>query len=170
MRDAIALMGLLDNANCKAFLHTIRVGEGTSDEDGFRRMFGGELFDSFADHPRRSITKNLGGKPITSTAAGAPQFLSRTWDECVAALGLRDFSPKNQLIAALFLIERRKALEDVIAGRFAEAVRKCSREWASLPGSPYGQPTRTMAQAEATYIANGGSFDLSPTETIIVGP
>lgn len=165
MRDAIALVGLLDNANIKAFLHTIRVGEGTADPDGYRRHFGGELFDSFADHPHKPITKNLGGKPITSTAAGAYQFLARTWDECEKALGLGDFSPANQDIAALYLIDRRKALDDVIAGRFNDAVAKCNREWASLPGSPYGQPVRTWEQARATYAAAGGSTNAtSPTE------
>src|SRR5687768_5865863 len=100
--DAIALAELWQNANCAAFMHMIRVGEGTADEDGYRRMFGGELFDSFADHPRKAITKKLGGKPITSTAAGAPQFLARTWDECAKALGLADFSPVNQDIGCLY--------------------------------------------------------------------
>ena len=42
------------------------------------------------------------------------------------------------------------------AGRIEAAIAKCNREWASLPGSPYGQPTRTMAQALATYDAAGG--------------
>jgi muramidase (phage lysozyme) len=149
---------MLDNPNVKAFLRVIRAGEGTSDEAGYRRMFGGELFESFADHPRKPITKSLGGKPLTSTAAGAYQFLSRTWDECAKALGLRDFSPASQDQAALFLIKRRGALEDVVAGRLEAAVAKCAREWASLPGSPYGQPVKTMAQVCATYIDAGGKF------------
>ena len=94
---------------------------------------------------------------VDSTAAGAYQFLSRTWDECAAALSLPDFSPPMQDLAAVFLIRRRGALVDVQAGRIEAAIRKCAREWASLPGSPYGQPTRSMEQALATYRQYGGS-------------
>jgi muramidase (phage lysozyme) len=70
-----------------------------------------------------AITAGLGKNQYTSTAAGAFQFLSRTWDECAKALGLTDFSPASQDLAAVFLIDRRKALDDVLAGRFDEAVR-----------------------------------------------
>jgi len=131
----------------RAFLRLIRVGEGTPDDEGFRRIFGGELFTSFADHPRKAITKRHGSQTLTSTAAGAYQFLSRTWDECAKALDLPDFGPRSQTIAACFLIRRRGAMPDVLAGRFVEAIRKCNGEWASLPESPYGQPTLTMARA-----------------------
>lgn len=166
MRDTIELIRLRDEANVQAFLRVIRVGEGTADEAGYRRHFGGRLFDSFSDHPRVAITAGLGANQYTSTAAGAYQFLARTWDGLVRQYGFDDFEPATQDVAALALIDGRKALDDVLAGRFADAVRKCNREWASLPGSPYGQPTRTLAQAEATYLAQGGHF--APTETITV--
>lgn len=148
----------LENANVRAFLAMIRAGEGTADANGYRRMFGGKLFDSYADHPRVKVSASLGGQVITSTAAGAYQFLSRTWDECAAALELTDFSPPSQDEAAVFLIRRRGALADVKAGNFEEAVRKCAKEWASLPGSPYGQPVKTLAQARATYEKAGGTY------------
>jgi muramidase (phage lysozyme) len=154
MRDAIGYLSLLDDPNVKAFFAVIRAGEGTSDSGGYSRHYGGTSFDSFADHPRIAITAGR----WTSTAAGAYQHLARTWDECADALGLEDFSPKNQDLAALFLIDRRKALEDVLAGRIEQAIAKCNREWASLPGSPYGQPVRTMEQALATYRAHGGEL------------
>ncbi len=107
---------------------------------------------------------------VWSTAAGAYQFLSRTWDECRAALNLPDFSPDSQDKAAVFLIRRRKALDDVIAGRFEEAVRKCNLEWASLPGSPYGQPTKTMARARAVYERFGGQYAPAPEPPPLVQP
>lgn len=169
MNDPIELIAALDHPNVKAFLWMLRHGEGTQDENGFRRMFGGELFDSFADHPRRAITKNLGGKPITSTAAGAPQFLARTWDEVATKYGLADFSPKNQELGAVALIKRRKALDDVIAGRFEAAVMKCNKEWASLPGSPYGQPVVTMARARKEYEEAGGTY-ASELPLVHLGP
>ena len=145
---------LLQNPNVKAFLHTIRVGEGTADDDGYRRMFTGKMFDDFSQHP--NIVNRSGS--LSSTAAGAYQFLKRTWDECQQALSLPDFSPASQDLAALFLIERRGALQDVIEGRLSAAISKCNREWASLPGSTYGQPTRTLAQATQTYRSAGGTI------------
>ena len=157
-KDPIALIEALDNPNVRAFLRMLRHGEGTAADSGYRTQFGGGLFDSFADHPRQAITRKLGGSPITSTAAGAYQFLQRTWDGLVRQYGFADFAPKNQDLGAVALIAGRKALDDVIAGRFEDAVRKCNREWASLPGSPYGQPVVTMARARQEYEAHGGTY------------
>lgn len=142
----------LRDGNVRAFLDVIRAGEGTSDPDGYRRHFGGRLFTGYADHPRVAIT--AGG--YTSTAAGAYQLLARTWDGLVQQYGFPDFSPASQDEAAVALIIGRGALAAVRAGRLDEAIAACNREWASLPGSPYGQPTRTLAQALATYSAAGG--------------
>lgn len=144
--------------NIEAFKAVVRTGEGTADADGYRRMFGGELIASFADHPRKKITKTLGGKSITSTAAGAYQALSRTWDDFTRAVGPRDFSPASQDEFFIWALRRRGALEDVRAGRFDVAVRKCAKEWASLPGSPYGQPTISAERAAQLYASAGGTF------------
>jgi muramidase (phage lysozyme) len=142
--------------NVRAFLKVIRNGEGTSDGDGYRRMFGGELFDSFADHPRKLHTCNTPNGPLSSTAAGAYQFLSRTWDLLVKVYGFPDFSPPCQDEGAVALIVGRKAIDDVIYGDINEAIRKCAKEWASLPGSQYEQPTVALARALDIYTANGG--------------
>lgn len=142
--------------NVRALLAVIRRGEGTADAAGYRRMFGGELFDSYADHPRKRITKTLGGKAITSTAAGAYQFLASTWDETARALGLQDFSPASQDLAAVGRIAARGALDDTKAGRLDAALPKIAKEWASMPGSPYGQPTISTAAAWATFANAGG--------------
>lgn len=144
--------------NLRAFLYLIRWCEGTAGEDGYRMLFGGELFDGFAQHPNRKVTKVLGGKPITSTAAGAYQFLFGTWEECRKTLNLPDFSPESQDKAAVYLIKRRGALDDVEAGRLKDAIRKCALEWASLPGSPYGQPTKWYDECERVYLKAGGAL------------
>ena len=164
MSDPLELLQHLQHPNVLAFLRMLRHGEGTAGAEGYRTQFGGGLFDSFADHPREAITRKLGGTPITSTAAGAYQFLSRTWDGLVKQYGFADFAPITQDLGAVALIKGRKALADVIAGRFEDAVRKCNREWASLPGSPYGQPVVTMARARQEYEAHGGSYEaVAPT-------
>lgn len=142
--------------NVLAFLKAIRLGEGTLDDDGYRRIVGGELFDSFADHPRKLV--HLPRYGVSSTAAGAYQFLARTWDEMRAKYGLPDFTPASQDKAAVGLLIRRKALDDVIEGRIEQAIEKCRLEWASLPGSPYGQRTESMERVLAVYKTWGGLF------------
>lgn len=150
----------LQSNNVAAFLAVVRAGEGTAGPDGYRTLFGGGLFDSFADHPRQAFKSKWGW----TSAAGAYQFMVAipgktkvdTWTECVKALNLPDFSPESQDLAAVFLIDRRKALDDVLAGRVEAAIARCADEWASLPGSRYGQPTRSLKQALKTYAEHGG--------------
>lgn len=144
---------MLNNQNVRAMLAVIRAGEGTADEAGYRRIFGGRLFDSYADHPRVLVSKS----GYSSTAAGAYQMLERVWDETRSVMSLPDFSPASQDMAALGRIAARGALDDVLAGRFAVAIGKLGKEWASLPGSPYGQPTMTLNKARAVFIAAGGA-------------
>lgn len=140
----------LQHPNAKAFLQLIRTGEGTLGNRGYTTIFGGSQFVSFADHPRIFIPFGT----TKSSAAGAYQILSRTWDEYKG--DLPDFSPASQDIVAMRLIKRRGALGDVLAGRFATAIKKCNKEWASLPLSPYGQPTLTMNKAATVLAQYGG--------------
>lgn len=163
----IALTDAIKDRNVRAFLWALRYGEGTQGDDGFQTLFGGKLFagkdgklhtfDDFADHPRLKVTVRLkSGGTLTSTAAGAGQFLERTWDALVKQHGFTDFSPANQELAMVALIQGRKALADVISGNWRAAVTKCALEWASLPGSPYGQPVVTMEEFEREYREAGG--------------
>lgn len=141
--------------NVQAFLRVIRRGEGTADAAGYRRIFGGSMFSSMAEHPRKTIKTSR----YTSSAAGAYQFIISTWDETARIMGLHDFSELSQDMGAVGRIAARGALDDVLAGRFDAAIRKCAKEWASLPYSPYGQPTISMATAAAVYASNGGSVN-----------
>lgn len=142
----------VNHPNVRAFLTVIRRGEGTADAAGYRRIFGGGLFNDYSDHPRVKVTRGR----YTSTAAGAYQFLSSTWDETRRVMNLPDFTPASQDLGAVGRIAARGALDDVKAGRLEAAVRKCAKEWASLPFSPYGQPTISMAAAATFYTAAGG--------------
>lgn len=150
------LRAALAHRNVLAFNAVRDLGEhgpNADSPDRYRTMFGGEKFDAPPwEHPRRKITRN----GLTSTAAGGPQFLAGTWDDMVRVYGFEDFSPACQEEAAVGLYVLRGALDDIIAGRFEEAIRKCAKEWASLPGSPYGQPTLTMDAARDRYLQRGG--------------
>lgn len=140
--------------NVQAFLRVIRQGETSQEADAYRWIVGStrkapQLVDTFADHPRRRVF--IPSLRVWSTAAGAYQFLQGTWDECARALGLTDFGPASQDLAAVFLIRRRGALPALLAGDIEGAIAKCAAEWASLPGSPYGQPVQTLLGALSVY-------------------
>lgn len=138
--------------NIRAFLIMIQYAEGTYGKDGYRKLYGGGSFNDFSKHPNTPTTK----WGITSTAAGAYQILNKTWVELQGKLGLTDFSPVNQDKAAIELIRRRKALDDVYAGHFKEAITKCRKEWASLPGAGYGQNEKNVQNLLAVIKVAGG--------------
>jgi muramidase (phage lysozyme) len=167
LRDAIAIVEALAHPNVQAFLRVIRAGESSQEDDAYRWLFGStrrapKLFDSFADHPRVRTYEAYDGQFIKNgkldytTAAGAPQITETTWNAVSKRLGLQDFSPRSQDIAACGLIDARGALDDVLAGRIERAMFLCRKEWASLPASDYGQPTQSLANALAVYRRYGG--------------
>ncbi|MES2482968.1 MAG: glycoside hydrolase family 104 protein [Pseudomonadota bacterium] len=147
-------------ANERAFRDMLAYAEGTSGPDGYRTLFGGALFDSFDDHPRvYTPFRNKAGQLLRTSAAGRYQFLARTWDSLAARLGLPDFGPDSQDAACMELIRERGALNDVRAGRLAEAVRKCAPIWASLPGAGYSQPERKLSALQVAYASSGGILE-----------
>ena len=131
----------------------IQYSEGTFGKDGYRMLYGGGYFDDLSKHPNMRVTK----WGITSTAAGAYQILNKTWIEIQAKRKLPDFGPLSQDKAAIELIRIRKALDDVMAGRFAQAIEKCKKEWASLPGAGYGQSEKNAKNLLAVYKMAGGN-------------
>lgn len=148
----------VSDTNVRAFLDMIAYAEGTSGPDGYRTMFGHRLFDSFADHPRQIFSfTNKRGQTLRTSAAGRYQFLARTWDSLRAKLGLQDFGPVSQDIAAIELIRQRGALGDIKAGRIVSAITKCAPVWASLPGAGYAQPERKQSDLIAAYQSAGGA-------------
>lgn len=151
-RMATVDKSLVSNPQVRAMMAVIRRGEGTADDLGYSRMFGGAQFAGFNDHPRKAVTK----WGYTSTAAGAYQALSSVWDETARLMGLSDFTPASQDLFALGRIAARGALPDVLAGNFTAAVRKLGREWASLPESPYGQGGISWDVARNVFGAAGG--------------
>lgn len=135
----------------RALLNTIRYAEGTwanGGEDGYRVMFGGGKFDT-AKGWRHPDTVIDGGR-YKSAAAGAYQFLPGTWKEIASKRGIdpNDFSPGNQDLAALGLVERRGANSRQRLD--ADMLNKLAPEWASLPTSEgksyYGQPVKAQKE------------------------
>lgn len=146
--------------NIKAFLDTISFSEGTygKGDNGYNVLVGGTLFEGYADHPRKRVFLPRYG--IHSTAAGRYQLLERYYDAYKRQLNLPDFSPPSQDAIALKQIKERRALDDIIAGRFNEAVLKCSNIWASFPGAGYGQHENSLRKLQAAYLKFGGILTL----------
>jgi len=139
----------------KAILNTVAFTEGTAGtcgEDGYNTGFAYHCFASCAAHPN-TVWSSGGYK---SSAAGRYQFLNTTW----AGLGLGSFSPKNQDVGGIKLVTRRgvtlPADRALTATEFTNAMKKLSYEWASLPFSPYGQPTKSLAATRAKYCSFAG--------------
>jgi len=130
----------------------IQYAEGTIGVNAYRMMYGGSLLNDYSMHPNIAITK----WSITSTAAGAYQFLYSTWMELQTTLGLHDFSPSSQDRAAIELIKNKGALADVLNGKIVSAIYKCRKIWASFPGAGYGQSEKRIETLLQFYIKTGG--------------
>lgn len=145
--QAVASTGL--SRNTRAVLDVIAYAEGTGAR--YDIIFSYKTFSSYADHPRRVVCS--GG--YCSDAAGRYQFLSTTWDETRAAIKLKDFSPANQDLGATDRIEVFRGAREhgmqLSRSQFERLVYKLNEEWASLPGSPYGQPTRSLSELWTVY-------------------
>ena len=150
------LQAALKTQNVTAFLKAIRLGEGTSDEAGYYRIVGGGTFTDDSQHP--NVRVFIPRYNVYSTAAGAYQIINPTWRGLLKQYDFPDFSPDSQDQAAIALIAGRHALDEVIAGQFEEAVRLCSAEWASLPGSTAGQRIEAYADVLKVYQDAGGTL------------
>ena len=150
--------------NLSAFLFMIRSTEHVYPRDvlndaAYSIFYGGSRFSNFADHP--VLTGEKKGVPLpdamcrasglkpgcVSTAAGAYQIIKPTWVRIKSRLGLMDFSPASQDMAAVELLREAGALDLIEAGDIEGAIKKSSRIWASLPGSTAQQNPRAMDYA-----------------------
>ena len=154
----------------RAFLAMISVSEGTARApDPYAVCYAyRHTIQDFGDHP--AVTGEWRGERLSdamcrganmapgcvSTAAGRYQIIKPTWLAVKKALALPDFGAESQDAAAVYLIRRRGALEAVEAGRVAEAVELCRKEWASLPGAGYGQGERKLGELVAAFERAGG--------------
>ena len=139
----------------QGLLRMLRFAEGTErgGPDSYRVMFGGSLAPDLKQHP----DKVMKGR---STAAGAYQFLTPTWQQQQKKLGLGSFGPVEQDIAALDLARQRTMGLGGLSylqkkGLTPEFVAALAPEWASLPTregkSYYGQPVKNYSELQKTY-------------------
>jgi len=149
-------------SNLKAFLDMIAYAEIGSQllklsNNGYNVVVGSTpsaplLFQDYSDHPRLYI------KSMNSTAAGRYQILKRNYDFYKSKLKLKDFSPSSQDAIALQMIKEQGAYKLVEDGKLKEAIAAIKNIWASMPGSPYGQPTKKYKTLEEVYVKAGGTL------------
>ena len=158
----------------RAFLNAMRGGESGG---RYNVMYGGKTFDDYSDHPRQPQPIRSGPNAgNVSTAAGADQFLARTWDEAKNALGLPDFSPESQDAAAVWLAERdygkrtgRNLWDDLEGakdspGKLNYLGSALSKTWTSLPNG--AEPNSATAGFGQRLASEFSSQQRGPTVSV----
>jgi RHS repeat-associated protein len=157
------------NAACVtgALEEVIKAGEGTSGPNGYGLLVYGTVRSApgFPNLVGKTGTlrnpividpNTLSGFPNIavqtpwgiSHAFGAFQFLPGTWAQYG---GGSNISPSAQDDVAATAIQSLGALDAAMSGDFQDAIWDLNRTWASLPDSPYGQPTISWDQASRIY-------------------
>jgi murein DD-endopeptidase MepM/ murein hydrolase activator NlpD/muramidase (phage lysozyme) len=132
-KQAQRLGSYLSNPNVTAFLDAISNAEGNPK---FDQGFGYRQIGSLAEHPYNGSELTPQG---VSSASGAYQFMGHTWGDMKRALGLVDFSPTSQKLAALKQIEQVGILDKVASGQVGDAeVKAIAGIWASVETSRGG--------------------------------
>lgn len=128
--EAQRLGKLLSNPNVSALLDALSNAEGNPQ---FDQGFNYRKIPSLAEHPYVGNELTPDG---VSSASGAYQFMGHTWGDMKKALGLQDFSPTSQKIAALKQIEQQGVLSNVAAGTLTDSdIVKLGNVWAPIERS-----------------------------------
>jgi muramidase (phage lysozyme) len=149
---------LLKNPKIRAMLDVIGTAEGAT----YNTRVGGATFDDLSKKPGKSTY--IPSIKQNSTAEGRYQFLNSTWGGVAKDLGISDFSAESQDIAAIELIKRRGALNDILTDNFDNAIYKLSPEWASLPtptGKGYyaGQKAKNINKLRSIFSGAPTEYD-----------
>jgi muramidase (phage lysozyme) len=146
-----------------------KISSGESQD--YHTIYGGQQFDSFADHPR--IKVSIPDRPgLYSTAAGKYQFLAGTWDAQASKLGLTDFSPRNQDLAAWDLAQttyKNQTGRDLTADQQAGKVdySALAGQWPSLRGSTGASPSPSTGTSSSKL---GGQPGGQPANQLYSSP
>lgn len=159
------LQRLLNNKNISIFLDLITYTEGTEE-------FGHRMYNVlYGDRPKIGSIKNLDRHPNiakrissrdsrTTTAAGAYQFLFRTWESYRKKYGFENFGPDCQRMAAIAEMGNAKGvIKSVLNGQWVDAMRQASGKWVSLPGTKQKQSKNLKTVKECLdYIKKKGAM------------
>lgn len=136
--------------NIGAFLAVIREGESGNDYSAYVSFTGKDSFSDKSDHPIATGEKDYIIRPdngLRTSAAGAYQIVYSTWLDVAQS----DFSPYSQDSAAILLIKRRGAYDDIVNGDIASAVAKLTPEW-----EMFKQPRWSVSAVSKLFVSKGG--------------
>ena len=141
----------ITDANARKWLDAIAYAEGTdknlTGDNGYNVIFGGGTIKDLSRHPDRVVS----GGGYSSAAAGRYQFMPKTWQETSTKLGLKDFGPASQDLAAVQLM-RNRGVDPFSAPLTPQNIAKLAPEWASFPTlagkSFYNQPVVPFNQIQ----------------------
>lgn len=127
---------LLDDPRVQAFLDTLASRESSG---RYNVINGGQRFEDYAQHP------DIKGRD--SKAAGAYQFIPKTWANMARDLDLRDFSPASQDMAALHLlrttdlhgVKDTNAIARLQRGDIEGAILAAGNQWDAFPKRANGE-------------------------------
>ena len=122
---------LKSNPQYKVMLDTISKAEGTWGKDAYSTKYGGKKVDWNKGKDRSSNG--------VSNAHGKYQFMNTTWDELSKELGLEGFSPEEQDVAAMKLLEKTDSLKHIENGDLKKAIFSAAPTWAGLPKNEKGE-------------------------------
>lgn len=160
---------LYADARVQAFLYMIRSCEHLASDVAsgadYQTFYGGSRFDDLSDHPvitgekegvvlpyEVCISAGFVSGNCVSTAAGAYQFIKRTWSELRNIQPrLPDFSQQSQDIAAVRLLRAIDVIEPLLSDDIQTAIKKASARWASLPFSTANQRPKPLNYALSKY-------------------
>ncbi len=97
---------------------------------------GEAFFNDYSKHPNRHAPGR------TSTAAGAFQFNRETWIEVASPLGLTDFTPASQRLAAAYKLKHIGAVAKLEKDDVEGAIFDAAKPWESLPVDKTGKSNR----------------------------
>lgn len=148
----------------QAFLDLIAISEGTSTSpitraDGYDIIVNGidgpMKFADYSHHPfslgRAPICVRMSPTPLYSTASGRYQLILPTWQEISGKYKIGTFSPANQDLAALHLLDECRAAEHIVLLEIPAAIEAAAETWASFPGNLYNQGGNSLNWLLATY-------------------
>jgi muramidase (phage lysozyme) len=118
---------LLKDNRVKAMLEVIAERESRGEYDAWG---GNKKFSGFDRHPGMNST---GG-----SAAGKYQILIGTWNSVANQLGLTDFSPLSQDLAAVALLQETGAIYQLQLNNSIGAISLASNQWEALPHTVRG--------------------------------
>lgn len=145
----------LKDPRVQALLAVVRDGESGGRYDAIVNSKQG--FSDFSKHPNVSVLVSpahpgADGKmrpALHSTAAGAYQMRKSTWDDAAASLGLTDFQPQSQDLAAAHILKETGAIDRLHEGDVPGAIHAAAGQWQIFPkadGNSIAAPGQTPAR------------------------